>query len=99
MNPEFFIVPILAGSIAYKIIAYIYYLRLRNRLNGGNIICFQEVLGNKFRYRPVHSGVVRYKWKKALIVVKADFDNLGNLRHTGKVPFRIFKLRSEMLFT
>lgn len=99
MNPELFIIPLLAGSAAYKLFSYIYYLRLRQKLKGGSISDFKEVLGSKYFLRPMYSGLIRYKWKKAFVVVKANFDDKGNLRHNGKVPFRFFKLRSEVLFT
>lgn len=88
-----------AVYLLYKIMSFVYFLWLLRKLKGKYIKDFQEVLGSQSLQRHMYSGTIRCKWNKLLAVVKANFDNDGNLRHVGRVPFSIFKLRSEILFT
>lgn len=100
MSPEVLILMIAAGVyILYKVMSFFYFLWLRSKLKGKHIRDFQKVLGYQYLERQMYTGIKRCKWKKLLIVVKANFDYEGNLRHVDRVPFSIFKLRSEILFT
>lgn len=84
--------------ILYKIFTIVYFIRLKTQLKDGDINTFTEVLGDNYKYRRLLSGLVRYKWSNGWMIIKANFDENGQLICTKIMPQIIFRLRSELLF-
>lgn len=84
----------------YKIFALIYYYYyLRIKLKNANLDTFIKILGGSFRYRVVYDGVIRYKWIKGLLIVRATFDTKGNLVNTERAEYNFKKPNTEFTFS
>ncbi len=62
----------------YKLVGFLYYQRIKVRLQTADLKTFLEILGTKYQYKPFANGVTRYRWNKFWIIIKSDFDYNGN---------------------
>lgn len=84
------------GFIAYRVIAIIYYFSvLRLRLLGQNLEFFKQILGVGYQFRYTADGIRRYKWPKGWYVIRASFDEAGNLIASKKREINLFRLIAE----
>ncbi|HZL08443.1 MAG TPA: hypothetical protein VFC65_00480 [Prolixibacteraceae bacterium] len=60
---------------------------------------FINVLGENYQKRHLLNGLTRYKWSNGLMIVKAGFDESGNLVCNKIMPRIIFRFKSELLFS
>lgn len=82
----------------YKLITWLYYLRIRHLLANQPLDRFKKKLGHHCKYKPMLSGLKRYKWMNVWIIVKADFDDAGKLSNSNKISFRPMNIISEIVF-
>ena len=68
--------------IMYKLISLRYFIHLQEKLKNGNLAEFKKTLGTNFQYKPRINGLIRYKWSKSWITIRADFDEEGILNYT-----------------
>ena len=68
--------------IIHKAMVRRYFLRVQAKLSHGNLDMFKKVLGQNFQYKPRTNGLIRYKWSKFWITIRADFDEDGVLNYT-----------------
>jgi len=81
--------------LSYKTYSLLYFLILKRKLTEDHLSFFIKELGDGYRYRRLPSGLLRYKWIKNWIIIKANFYENGDLVK-GDVPrSNIFKLISE----
>lgn len=84
--------------LIYKIASLLYFLIIKAKLRKGDLTTFTQVIGENHKHRPQLNGLMRYKWSKGWVNVKANFDENGRLIYT-KIQTRIFlSLKSELLF-
>lgn len=84
--------------LIYKLASLLYFFFLKAKLRNGNLNTFTRIIGENYQHRPQFNGLIRYKWSKGWVNVKANFDEDGRLIFT-KIQTRIFRsLKSELLF-
>ena len=80
----------------YKVFTLLYYyFYLRIKLRNASLDTFIKVLGDSYQQRIIYEGVYRYKWYKGWIVVRATFDQKGNLVRTERHEYDISKPITE----
>lgn len=89
---------IIALLLLYKIASLIYFLNLKAKLKHADLNTFTKVLGENHKHRLQFNGLIRYKWSKGWVIIKANFDENGNLIYNKIIPQIIFRLKSELLF-
>ena len=92
------IIGLLFILLVYKLVTYLYYLRLKKDLNNANLDFFIQQLGNKYQYKHLTNGSFRYKWAKRWIIIRANFDENGNFVKTDMASFNFIKILSEFTF-
>lgn len=84
------------GFVTYRAAAIIYYFRaLRSKLLDQNLEFFKQVLGVGYQFRYTADGIRRYKWRKGWYIIRASFDETGNLIESNKMEISLFKLIAE----
>lgn len=56
----------------------------------------KKVPGEGYRSRPVDMKTRRYKWDKGIFMVRAHFDDKGNLIGTQNISTRFSRKRKEI---
>ena len=97
-NILYIIAAIFSLLLIYKVVSFLYVLKLKNLLKNGDFNRFVHVLGENHQYRPRFNGLVRYKWSKGLVVIKANFDEAGQLVCHKIQPRIILSLKTQLLF-
>lgn len=59
---------------------------------------FKKVLGKNYQYKVLLNGLIRCKWYVSRIVIKADFDENGNLMCDEITMYHFSARKSEMLY-
>lgn len=86
--------------IIYKIGTLLYYrYYLNTKLKNGNLQTFKKILGGNCQYKTIHADAVKYKWIKGWFVVRAVFDERGNLLENDKPQYDVTKLITAFYFT
>ena len=98
MKPILLIFTCILLFFILKAISYKYILRLQAKLGNGNLDLFKKVLGTNFHYKPRTNGLIRYKWTKLWITIRADFDEDGALSFT-EIHHRKFTIFPEYTFS
>lgn len=98
MKPILLTCAVILLIFIYKAIAHRYIARLQARLSNGNLDLFKKVLGPNFHYKPRMSGLIRYKWSKLWVTIRADFDEEGQLSYT-EINHPKFKFFPEYTFS
>ena len=89
-----------AAFFVYKIITLIYYrYYLQSKLRNANLQTFKQVLGGDCQYKTIHADAIKYKWIKGWFVVRAVFDERGNLLENDKPHYDFTKLITAFYFT
>jgi len=84
------------GFISYRVAAIIYYFKvLRSMLLDQNLEDFKQVLGVGYQFRYTSNGIRRYKWRKGWYIIRASFNDIGNLIPSGKNEIGLFNVLAE----
>ena len=75
----------------YKILTSFYYLSMEKKLKHADLPGFKKLLGSHFQYKSSLNGIRRCKWTNNFIVVKASFDEEGNLTTNRTHPNHFLK--------
>ena len=94
----FYISTILCLWAIYRALPFLYFQKLKTMKNG-NLETFKNKLGDTYQYKTLYNGLIRCKWHKGWVVIKANFDEEGNLISNHIVPYNFLGLRAEILFT
>lgn len=92
------IIGLLLILLIYKLVTFLYYLRLKKYLNNANLDFFIQQLGNKYQYKHLANGSLRYKWDKRWIIIRANFDENGNYVNPNVNNSNFIKILSEFTF-
>jgi len=91
---------IAAGAliVIYTCIQFFRFFLLRKKLNhtDTDIKGYTKVLGDDYRSRAVDTKTRRCKWDKGIFVVRAHFDEDGNLVGKKNITTRIFSNKKEI---
>ena len=82
--------------VVYTCIQFWRFSYLWKKLNHTNLDGYKKVLGEGYRSRPVDMKTRRYKWDKGIFVVRAHFDDKGNLIGTQNISTRFSRKRKEI---
>ncbi|MFT3704300.1 MAG: hypothetical protein QM802_18170 [Agriterribacter sp.] len=76
------IIVLIATALAifsYVLSQYLLFRKLKQKLDTQNREVFVKELGEKYKIRPINYDLHRYKWLKGIFIVRANFDDKGNL--------------------
>lgn len=105
-NPEYYImyifsiILVISGAILllYVAVQWLMLAGLRKRAAKADRTTHITLFGKNFRYKMIHDQLYRYKWKKGIFIVRADFDKEGKLIGTDKITFRLRKRTPDKFF-
>ena len=92
------IIGLLFILLVYKLVTFLYYLRLKKDLNNANLDFFIQQLGNNYQYKHLTNGSLRYKWDKRWVIIRANFDENGNYLKPIVNKKSFIKILSEFTF-
>ncbi|MCC6287949.1 MAG: hypothetical protein IT249_08690 [Chitinophagaceae bacterium] len=85
-----------AVLIVFTCIQLFRFSYLRKNLGHQNLEGYKNILGDNYRIKPIDTNTRRYKWDKGIFVVRAHFDEKGNLIGTQDISTRIFRKRKDV---
>ncbi|MFT3704543.1 MAG: hypothetical protein QM802_19405 [Agriterribacter sp.] len=95
---KFFEIILLMASaiiIAYLFTQYFLFKRLKQKLGHTTRDAFIKSLGDHYKVRPLDSNLHRYKWLKGIFIIRANFNDKGNLVGMINISRRHFFDRTE----
>ncbi|MFT3945418.1 MAG: hypothetical protein QM763_00475 [Agriterribacter sp.] len=81
--------------IIYICIQVFRFSYLQKKLNHTNLDGYKKVLGENYRSKPIDQKTRRYKWEKGFFIIRAHFDEKGNLVGTQNISTRIFHKKKD----
>lgn len=72
---------LLSGTalIIYTCVQFFRFSYLQKKLNHQDLEQYKKILGNDYRSRPIDTKTRRYKWDKGIFVIKAHFNENGEM--------------------
>lgn len=92
------IILVLAGAVViiYTGIQFFKFSFLQKKLYQKNLKGYKKVLGEDYRSRAVDMKTRRYKWEKGIFIVRAHFDDEGNLIGRKNIRTRFSRKKKEI---
>lgn len=92
------IILVLAGAVViiYTSIQFFKFSFLQKKLYQKNLKGYKKILGEDYRSRAVDMKIRRYKWEKGIFIVRAHFDDEGNLIGRQNIRTRFSRKKKEI---
>src|ERR1700712_5674758 len=81
----------LIGFVAYTMLSFFIISKKKSKIKEQNLDAYKAAFGTYYQYRKLENGLLRYKWTKGWLILRASFDTDGNLVE--------FKLRPRQIFS
>lgn len=74
------------------------FFRLKLKLKNADLTVFKKELGKNYQYKAHINGWTKYKWLVGMMLVRARFNESGQLMECEIKPYRFFPLMYKKSF-